>query len=227
MYGFTKTKQQRGKAILTKTLNANGPIVEQLSRLRGGRGTFAAPNGTFLAPEGIKWKFGHVINQPIAARTLDAHLDWVLTSTIDNAFEIPLIREGPGSAEVLDGSLDPTFSFTAFNFFNYSINLNSRFLAAWISGCWMIVWSDTVNISNASAFYTLTPNSGTWNAVGAFPNATPGQFTAHVYQAAGATLVDLGNRTVYNWFPHSPPNNTVIAVIGDAVGNFVMNLPDY
>jgi hypothetical protein len=77
--------------------------------------------------------------------------------------------------------------------------------------------------STSGTFYCYAPGSGgPWGSTGTLPSATPGSFTATVYQTSGTTQTSIGSFTVYNWFPASPATSKMCYVVPDGAGSFVL-----
>ena len=77
--------------------------------------------------------------------------------------------------------------------------------------------------STGGAFFCYAPSTGgPWGSTGTLPSATPGSFTATVYQIIGATQSAIGSYTIYNYLPASPVNSKMCILIPDGAGNFVV-----
>lgn len=130
--GGNRPKAQRGKPIKAAQINSGDRLLDQLAKLRGGRGVVWAPFGPQILQPGTQFRIGQTDSGGIPARNGNT------LGYSDGVSEVYVTLNGPGNATIHTNDL----AFEGFNLSSSAIAGNAYTIYALIWNIWICIWED-------------------------------------------------------------------------------------
>jgi hypothetical protein len=139
MLGSTRRpKATRRKFITADQINAGGPLLDKLSRLRGGRGTFSTPFGPMVAQPGTGFRIGITSSSGIPAGSGYSATGDITLGYAADVSDCYVSLTQPGTATVVITSQD----FDGYNLSSSAVAGNALTIYMWLWNMWICIWED-------------------------------------------------------------------------------------
>lgn len=140
-----RPQAKRGKPITAKQINAGDRLLTQVSRLRGGRGTFWAPFGPNQSQPGTAFRIGitGADGIPAAGTPEDESSGTIQLGYSSDVADCWIQVQQPGQAILMIS--DSSANFDGYNLSTQSVAANATTIYMWLWNVWICIWEDCQN----------------------------------------------------------------------------------
>ena len=132
MFGKLLKPFRPGSTISARALNAPHRMLEQVSRLQGGRGVMWTPGGPFIQQPGLLFRLGNTYSTGIPARTSST------LGTDNQVADVWIEVSAPDTADLRSS----TSKFRAFNMSSQPVQPLTYVICAYMWNLWIVIWED-------------------------------------------------------------------------------------
>jgi hypothetical protein len=139
MFAKDRPQQKRGRPISAKQLNAPHTLLQQISRLRGGRGTLWAPFGPGIAQPGTDFRVGITGSDgiPAGSGTGSGPITLGYSSDVQDCW---IQIQSPGQATLM---ISPSSAnFEGYNLSIQPVQPSTITIYTRLWGIWVCTWED-------------------------------------------------------------------------------------
>jgi hypothetical protein len=141
MFGTTnRPKQKRGRPVSSAAINAPHRLLDELSRLRGGRGTFWTPFGPQVAQPGTGFRVGITGSDGIPAGSGSSGSGPITLGYSSDVQDCWIQITQPGQATLMIS--DSSANFDGYNLSSSAVAPQAITIYMWLWNCWICIWED-------------------------------------------------------------------------------------